>query len=239
MDFEGFAKLVKGRRTVRRFRPDPIPDEYIQKILEVARWSPSGANAQPWEFIVIKDQAMKKNIEDLFIRTHNTRSRVWESTRREDLKHWAQRMEKTNIADAPAIIVPTGDVRTVYASAANMHCLYPGRNLENMTNVTLLIHLAATALGLGARWVSFDEPSMGPLKTLLGIPDTYHVYSIVPIGYPAHKPALPYRRDLSEMVHYDRYDMSKCRSDEKLIEYIAELRKHTRPAYIFEPGSGK
>ena len=54
MQFEGFAQVVKSRRTIRRFTADPIPDDYIEKILDVARWAPSGANSQPWEFIVIK-----------------------------------------------------------------------------------------------------------------------------------------------------------------------------------------
>ena len=53
MDFEEFAEVVRSRRAIRKFKPDPIPDEYIDKILDVARWAPSGGNAQPWEFIDI------------------------------------------------------------------------------------------------------------------------------------------------------------------------------------------
>jgi len=53
VDFEEFAEVVKSRRAIRKFKPDPIPDETIEKILDVARWAPSGGNAQPWEFIVV------------------------------------------------------------------------------------------------------------------------------------------------------------------------------------------
>ena len=56
MQFDEFVKLVRRRRSVRKFKPDPVPEEYIKEVLEAARWAMSGANGQPWEFIVIDDQ---------------------------------------------------------------------------------------------------------------------------------------------------------------------------------------
>jgi len=234
MQFEEFAKVVMARRAIRRFKPDPVPDEYIEKILEVARWAPSGANSQPWEFIVVKDPEMVRKIYELHSRLDGTRSRVWEMTRREDLRHWASVRRPNGTSGAPVIIVPIGDVRATFASVVAIHVMYYSRNLENMTNVTLLIHLAAAALGLGATWMTLEEPSMGPLKNLLGIPEIYHIYSMVPIGYPAYEPAPAYRRELSEITHSDQYDMSKYRSDEQMIDYIVSLRKLTRRAYLPE-----
>ena len=57
MEYEALLDLVKKRRSIRRFKPDPIPDEDIAKIIEVARWAPSGFNMQPWEFVVVGPQA--------------------------------------------------------------------------------------------------------------------------------------------------------------------------------------
>ena len=51
--YNGLLELVKKRRTHRRFRTDPVPDEYITKIIEVARWAPSGFHTQSWEFVVV------------------------------------------------------------------------------------------------------------------------------------------------------------------------------------------
>ncbi len=65
MNYDAFLELVKKRRSIRRFKPDSVPDEYIEKIIEAARWAPSGANSQPWEFVVIKDQETKDKIVDL------------------------------------------------------------------------------------------------------------------------------------------------------------------------------
>src|SRR4030067_10892 len=62
MDYARLLELVKKRRSIRRFKPDPIPDEHIEKIIEVARWAPSGYNLQPWEFVVVKKPELKNKI---------------------------------------------------------------------------------------------------------------------------------------------------------------------------------
>ena len=63
MQIDQFLELARKRRTIRRFKPDPVPDEYIAKMIEAASWAASGGNAQPWEFIVIKDKETKhKNL---------------------------------------------------------------------------------------------------------------------------------------------------------------------------------
>ena len=54
-DYDTLLELVKTRVSVRNLKPDPIPDEYVTQILEVGRWAMSGANGQPWDFIVVKD----------------------------------------------------------------------------------------------------------------------------------------------------------------------------------------
>jgi nitroreductase len=57
MQIDDFLELVKSRRSIRVFKPDPVPRETIEKILEAARWAMSGANGQPWEFVVVQDRA--------------------------------------------------------------------------------------------------------------------------------------------------------------------------------------
>ncbi len=65
MNYESLLELVKKRRSIRKFKPEPIPDEYVGKIIEAARWAPSGANSQPWEFIVIKKQELRDRFVEL------------------------------------------------------------------------------------------------------------------------------------------------------------------------------
>src|SRR5690349_21468862 len=66
-DYDTLLELVRNRVSVRKLKPDPIPDVYVQKILEIGRWSMSGANVQPWEFVVVKDPKIKKDLYRVYI----------------------------------------------------------------------------------------------------------------------------------------------------------------------------
>ncbi len=88
MDYDSLLELVKKRRSIRRFKPDPIPDEYVEKIIDVARWAPSGFNMQPWEFVVIRKAELRKKIVEL----------VEEDFRNiEEVKEFASRARNWNI----------------------------------------------------------------------------------------------------------------------------------------------
>jgi nitroreductase len=58
---------IRTRRAIRRFKPDPVPPELVEKLLEAARWAPSSVNCQPWEFIVITDPETKKRMSRAFV----------------------------------------------------------------------------------------------------------------------------------------------------------------------------
>lgn len=241
MEIDSFLGLVKKRRSMRRFKPDPIPDEYVEKILEAARWAMSGANGQPWEFVVVKDKETRKKITD--IATEQTkRVHAIELTRVEELRQpQLARPTKADVGikDAPVTIVVCGDPRVYQASA--LAAVFYSTEFDNfhmsLASTTMLIHLAAAALGISSRWWTMLPPWENDLKELLGIPKELRVYNIVPLGYPAYEPPPTYRRELSEIVHYERYDQSKYRSDEDIWNYLVELRKKTTPAYTVEKSS--
>src|SRR5689334_14141656 len=65
-DYDVLHRIMTTRMSVRRIKPDPLPEEYIDKILEAGRWAMSGANGQPWEYLVIKDPGKKKALYDAF-----------------------------------------------------------------------------------------------------------------------------------------------------------------------------
>jgi nitroreductase len=71
--YDMLLELVKTRMSVRKFRSDRIPEDAINKILEVARWAMSGANSQPWEFIVVTDPETKKQLRDAEHMVHRER----------------------------------------------------------------------------------------------------------------------------------------------------------------------
>lgn len=232
MQIDSFLELARRRRSIRRFKPDPIPDEYVEKILEAGRWAMSGANAQPWEFIVVKDPETKRGIIDTWFEPR-MEAYLIEQMRIEELRH--QQLLQPPVAtpgfkDAPVWIVVVGDRRTWHATVL-VGTLQPTTYPKNMANATQNMHLAAAALGLGSQWVSVGYHWGQSLKAILDVPLVLDIHTIVPIGYAAYKPKANYRRELKEIVHYEKYDRSKYRSSEDIIKYLQHLREQTKVPY--------
>jgi nitroreductase len=240
MKIDDFLNLLKTRRSMRRFRRDSIPDEYIEKMIEAARWAPSGANAQPWEFIIVKDPETRERIAQLLLRVHQEEHYCVEQTRIEELRHnefLSMPKELYGFKDAPVLIVVCGDRRTLQASSLPSRFIGTeggggdATYLKNMANPVMLMHLAAVSCGLGAQWLSVEDPFEKPVKEILNVPDELEIHTIVPIGYPAYEPPAPYRRKLEEVVHYEKYDQSRARSEQDVLDFLGYLRKMSKAAY--------
>ena len=106
--------------------------------------------------------------------------------------------------------------------------------LKNMANACQNLHLAAAALGLGAQWVSVDSVWESSLKDILGVPAVLDIHTLAAIGYPAYQQEESYRRKLTEIVHFGKYDRSKYRSGEDVIKFLYYLREQTKLAYSQE-----
>jgi nitroreductase len=224
--YDTLLKLVKTRMSVRKFRPDPIPEDTIDKILEVARWAMSGANSQPWEFIVVTDPEIKKQLRDAYSE-YNTDYIFWMEQQREyNLRHPSYQVKndpheslrfnkaKANWHQAPAVIVVCGDGRRQWGTVMGAHTF--GRDQSHLTdslaNASFLIHLAVASLGLTSEWVSIHIEE--PHKRILGVPDLLKLYLIIPIGYPdvparegVRRPARRFRSPRAlryEQVHVER-----------------------------------
>jgi 5,6-dimethylbenzimidazole synthase len=226
MQIDDFLDLARKRRSIRRFKPDTIPDEQIEKILEAGRWAMSGANAQPWEFVVIRNPEIKKKVND--VRTKYLEMEwIVEQTRLQEMRQPHFRTDhpgEIEWTDAPVIIATIGDIRTIQASCLVFRFFENHTFDQNMANTTQMINLAAAALGLGAAWISLTSPMSQEIGDILGVPPVLSVFTLIPLGYPASKPA-PYRRKLSELIHYDTYDKSRFRDQNDIQEFIKFLRR--------------
>ena len=229
MDYEGFLKLVKTRRSIRSFKTDPIPDEQVEKIIEAARWAPSGANSQPWEFIIVKDKQIKDRIVDI-VNEHSEYSRKVELTREEDLRFPSVSgpVREPGYKNAPVFIILCGDPRTKEAYPL-LTLLTRGDShfTSGLASAFLYMILAATTLGLGSQWVSATgNPFVKSLlRELLEIPQELEIYDMLVLGYPASQPKPRLVRERAEMVHHGRYDKAKYRSDGEIKTFIVGLRK--------------
>lgn len=232
MDYETFLQLVKTRRSYRKIKPDPIPDEYIDKLIDVVRWAPSGGNMQPWEVIVVKDPELKAGIKQTIFDYRSNDFFKFEATR-EDWQgaKWQQRsLEDARLSNAPVFIVVCGDKRTQVGLP--MAVRYTKQKLDSIWDSTLAIaciyiHLAATTLGLGTHWVSAVKMPLVQcrIKDCLGIPNEIEVYEMLGVGYPEEDPRLKPMRNRKQMIHYDYCGLDEFRTDKEVRQFIVELRR--------------
>lgn len=225
-EYDSLLELEKKRRSIRSFKPDDVPDELINKILEAARWAPSGANSQPWEFLVIKDRAVRDRVAQITIDGLRMIQKM-ELTREKEMQHPNAGRDpgEFGFKDAPVLILVLGDLRARQAQvlAAQMG---PHSYSAGMSNAVLMMHMAAAALGLGSQWLSASsQPWIQALiKQELGIPQSLDVNEMVCVGYAAEPPKPRRVRDLKEMVHLNHYDMSKYRSDAAVRKFAREMQ---------------
>lgn len=203
-------KVIQDRRSVRNFTDEPIADQDLDMILEAARLAPSGENAQPWRFIVVKDELMRKKMGAIagggssrrFTAEFVTRKMQERFANLEDEAKKQAAFQKLTtgqvsafMAEAPVNLVVCGkkDVwDTPYDTSAAIE------------NILLMV----AALGLGACWViapCIDIRDEDRIKGLLGIPEDYKAVSILSIGHPAraHKPRP--RMPLKELVFTEKW----------------------------------
>lgn len=216
-------QLVKERTSHRGgYKKDrEVTDEQIDFILEAARWAPSAGNSQPWEFIVVREPELRKSIIDI------AKKQLKEKIEME----WATRRTRrvgsdSGFVHAPVFIVIVGDPRTIEAYPVRTRLdKWQSHYFSSLSNTVLTIVLAAQSLGLGSQWLSdIASPYFATMvKALLGIPDPLYPYHLIPIGYVDRKLRPNARRPLDEMVHRNRYDMSKFRNDDQVHEMLASM----------------
>jgi nitroreductase len=211
MEADALLDLLRARRSVRAYKPDPVPEEAIRKVVEAGRWAPSSANSQPWDIIVVQDRATRERIQDSVGRC---------VARIKELRDFPFLRTFTGgyLLEAPVQLVICGDPRFQYVSMMNgvddqveLFALWGSVSMaiQNML-------LAARALGLGSAVFTNFYPQ--EVKAILGVPDPLKVICSLPLGYPAGgtKPP-PERRSPESFTHRERFDGAKMRPQE-LIE---------------------
>ncbi len=229
MNYDDFLELARKRRSIRKFKSDPVPDEYIDKIIEAARWAPSGGNSQPWEFIVIRKKELKdqiaESVKDQYVITHRM-----ELTRAPDLRFpkCARRMTETpSFGKAPIFIILCGDVRTKETYPDDVILVRADSIFTpSLASPFGYMNLAATSLGLGAQRVSVvASPYVQTLiKTLLHIPKELEIYHMMALGYSDMVPPPKLVRVREELAHHDYYDRARLRTETQIAEFISACR---------------
>ncbi len=228
--YDALMDVVANRITTRAFQPDyVVPREHFELIVDAARHGPSGANAQPWHYIVVTDPDVKLQISEYFVAEQGRRARL------------GMKFPTPNyhgMATAPGLVVVATDFRFIRAfpvlreddpdSEVNRPYYENAERilLQSVAAATMSAHLAAAALGYNVWWVTAigQHDAQDAIKPLLDVPDEISVIDIMCFGPPAKPVYKRWKKDLSEIISWDRYDRSHHMNDEELEEWIKTKR---------------
>ena len=187
-------EAIKTRRSIRKYKPDPVSDADLHKVLEAAHWAPSWANTQCWRFVVVHDPDIKKQVAGTLMKVQFG-------------VDWLKNAAADAIVQAPVLIVAcaqegiAGYSRdgTPVTDKDDWLLFDVALSIQNLT-------LAARALGMGTVIVgAFDaEKAAG----ILDVPDGYSVVTMTPLGYPDHTGQAPPRKALTDIIYNDKYGKS-------------------------------
>ena len=205
-------EIMHTMRAMRRLKPDPVPKEMIDKILDAGIRAPSGQNTQPWAFLVIENDEGKRFFGD--------RYHYWLAERFGDVlkitdntkigrniaaaRHLAEKMH-----EVPVIIMVMGlrdwpfkvpKEQRVGLAPPSYGSVYPC--VQNML-------IACRALGLGASLTTMHQMFEPEIHDYYQIPEDYGVVSVIPVGFPAGKFGPVSREPISAKTHYEKWGATK------------------------------
>jgi nitroreductase len=186
-----FLELAGARRSIRKYKADKIDDAALMRILEAGRIAPSGNNSQPWRFIVVTDDAVKRNLYEVAGR-----------------QPW--------IITAPVVVAVVADMRAKLAGEFKGKFedkdigaddpQFQAVLVKAVRDATIAadhIVMAATDEGLGTCWIAMYEQK--DIRPVLKVPKHCHVVSIITIGFPDESPDKRPRKDISDIASWNEF----------------------------------
>jgi nitroreductase len=224
--YDQLMDVVRARMTNRAFAPHDVPREHFEKIIESARHAPSGANAQPWHYIVVTDPAVKQTIGQCF---------VDEQQHRAKLRMGFPTPNYSGVKTAPGLIVIVADFRFIRAFPVLNDGSDEDRRyrqnaerilLQSVAASTMSAHLAAAALGYAVWWITAigQEDIQKQIKPLLSIPDDLAVIDVMCFGPPAKPSYKRWKKTLGQIMSWGRFDPAQHLSDAQVDEWIRTQR---------------
>jgi nitroreductase len=184
--------LFARRQSVRNYKPDPVPEDHLRRILDAARRAPSSGNQQPWKFLVIRDKAKIERMRAACLELSEPRLMELPAAEREAGRK--QVLEGlAGYFSAPVYVVVLTDNESEY----------PSYNHHDGPMAAAYLMLAARALGYGTVYIT-DSIPVKVTSAVLGIPERYERVCITPLGVPVAWPEPKPKRKLEELVAYEK-----------------------------------
>ena len=224
--YESLMDVIRSRMTNRAFAPCEVPREHFEMILEAARHAPSGANAQPWHYVVVTDPAVKQAIGQCFVDEQQHRAR---------LRMGFPTPNYNGVKTAPGLVVIVADFRFVRAfpilnDGSELDRLYHQNAerilLQSVAASTMSAHLAAAALGYAVWWITAigQEDIQKKVRPLLGVPEPLAIIDVMCFGPPLKPSYKRWKKRLDQIMSWDRFDPGAVMTDEQIDEWVKMTR---------------
>lgn len=186
------------RRSIRRFKPDPIPDSVLRDILHTATFAPSAHNRQPWRFVVLTEPAVKKHLSDSMAAEFERDLEKDQLSPEEITKRVNRSRER--ITGAPVVILLCLDMTEMdeYPDPRRRKAEYLIAT-QSAANAGMQLLLAAHAEGLGGVWVCSPMFAQELVQKTLNISEAWEPQAMFLLGYPVEIPAVRERKLLDEI----------------------------------------
>ena len=219
----GLFDAMYTARALRRLKPDPVPDELITRVLDVAIRAPSGGNAQNWIFLVVRDEAQRRRLGAVYRKASDEVAEIYAARGRP--AHLSDEQYRRlmaggeylweHLAEAPVLLVPCLRTRDMpprdalpeaVAKRYEAHLAYQAqiRGASIYPAVQNII-LACRALGLGTLITTNHILYEDEIRSILSLPSDVFTFALMPIGYPLGKYGPLSRRPVSEVAYSDRW----------------------------------
>lgn len=202
-------EAIKKRRSIRKYKPIPVSDEKIRRLLEAARLAPSWCNIQPWRFLVIRDPERKKELSKLVGQKHIKEAPVLIACCG-DLHAWDEldKRLKEQEEGRPGGCKTKASIEQILKDPfsppiAGREMMIKRTNEQVMIAIENML-LAATDEGLGTCWVGAFSPER--VREFLGIPEHVIVSSLVTMGVPDEEPEQRPRLGLNKIVFHEKWE---------------------------------
>jgi len=200
---------IQGRKSIRRFKETPVPDEDIRKILDAGRLAPSANNTQPWSFLVVRDRGLLRKMADA-VRAMIDRMIPFAENEKQAQRLAAYKSNYyTFFENAPVVIVvfteayDAGTDRLLARmgySAEDIRRLRPSPGLQSVSAAVQNMLLAVHALGYGSCWMTGPLVAQESFETLLDYGKGKSIAALLPVGVPDENPLARNRKALEEVM---------------------------------------
>ena len=219
-------EAIYSARAMRRFKPDPVPEALLTRILDAAIQAPSAGNSQNWSFVVVRDPDMRRKLGQVYAKASRIAEAMYAARGKPahlTQGQFSQLMTSgahlwANMGEAPVILIPClrkpvvppadalpvemrdrHEAEIAYVERIRGASIYPA--IQNVI-------LACRALGLGTTITTNHLRCEDEVRALLRIPDDFDSFAMMPIGWPVNPFGPLSRRPLREVVHADSWDRS-------------------------------